>query len=177
MEAMAERDEGGRSALGVLAIGGGGLLVTQAVAAAVTKQSTHYSATTGDVLSDGLLAAGLLMALAGLEAARRTFAPRTVALAMAGQTAIVIAILATVAAGSEALNAVYVIGTVAWVAGLVGVAVASARSGDARWRPAIALPVVGLVALALADAGGAVLLGLIWLSLGVRVGRPRSSDL
>jgi hypothetical protein len=147
------------------------VLLAQAVAAAVTEQTDRYSATTGDVLSDALLGAGLLLSLAGLEALRRSLAPRMGALAIAGQAAIVLAIAATIVAGHEALDAVYVVGTVAWLAGMVGIAVAGIRSGQRQWRVAIALPAAGVIALALADAGGAVLLGILWLVLGVSIRR------
>lgn len=169
MEAIAMRTEREKSSLGLLAVFGGVVLAAQAVAAAVTDQSGKYSATTGDVLSDALLGAGLLISLAGLEALRRALAPRMGAVAIAGQAAIVVAIGATIAAGHEALNVVYVVGAVAWLIGLIGIAVTAGRSGDTRWRPAMALPLVGFVALGLADAGGAVLLGIVWLILGLAI--------
>jgi hypothetical protein len=172
MEAMTIGQERRKPGLGALAIGGGVILVAQAIAAAVTEQSSRYSGTTGDVLSDGLLAAGLLLALGGLELARRTLAPSTGALAIAGQAAIVVAIAATVVAGREVLDAVYIIGAVAWLVGSIGIAFAAWRSADRRWRPAVALPIAALAALGLADVGGPVLLGLIWLVLGTRFRRP-----
>jgi hypothetical protein len=41
------------------------VLVAQGVAAAATEQNTKYAGSTGDALSDGLLAAGLLLTLGG----------------------------------------------------------------------------------------------------------------
>lgn len=173
MEAMAMRSERECSGLGLIVALGGLVLVAQAVAAAVTQQSEKYSGTTGDILSDALLGLGLLVSLAGLEALRRALAPRIGAVAIVGQAAIVVAIGATIAVGHEALDAVYVVGTLAWLTGLMGIAVAAVRSGEARWRPAMALPVVGVLALALVNEGGAILLGVVWLILGVTI---RSAD-
>ena len=158
-----------RSGLKVLAIVGGVLLVAQAIATAATEQNEKYAGSTGDVLSDGLLAAGLLLTLAGLEALRRTLSATMGALAIAGQLALLISIIATMAAGREALDAVFVVGTLAWLVGLIGIAI-TAGSGDRNWRPALALPVAGIAALGFADAGGAVLLGLVWLVLAVQPG-------
>lgn len=112
-----------------------------------------------------MLAAGLLLTLGGLEALRRGLSP---AAAMEGQVALLISILATVAAGREALDAVFVVGTLVWLVGLIGIAIAAARTGERSWRAAIALPLAGLAALALQDAGGAALLGLVWLVLSPR---------
>lgn len=170
MEAMAMTKETGRASLKTVAIGGGILLVVQAVAAAATEQSEKYAGSTGDVLSDGLLAAGLLLTLAGLEALRRALSARMGALAIAGQLALVISVVATMAAGGEALDVVFVIGTLAWLIGLIGIAVVAGRSGDRHWRPALALPLAGIAALGLADSGGVVLLGLVWLVLAARLG-------
>jgi len=171
MEATIVRRETRRPELGTLALAGAILLLAQALAAAVTQQSGYpnYAGTTGDVLADALFAAGLLVGLAGLEAARRALAPRLGALAIVGQAALVIAILATVAANHDTLGGVYVAGTIAWLTGLVAIAVAAVRSRDALWLPAIALPPAGFSALAIGDAGGAVLLGLAWLVLGTRL--------
>ena len=72
---------------------------------------------------------------------------------------------------TEALDAVYLAGTVGWLIGSIGIAVAAGRSGDSRWRPALALPLAGLIALGLADAGGAALLGLVWVLLGAALRR------
>ena len=175
MEAMTTRTSVSRASLGRLAIAGGAVLVVQAVAAAATKQNTHYAASTGDALSDVLLGAGLLLALACVEALRRILSPRVGGLAVAGQAALVVSIAATIAAGHEVLDAVYIAGTVAWFAGLVAIAVGAWRSGDRGWWPAIPLPLAALVALALADAGGAVLLGLAFVVLGARALRTSSA--
>jgi hypothetical protein len=155
-----------KSTLGTVAIGGGLLLIIQAVAAAFTDQNESYSGSTGDAVSDVLLGSGLVLTLAALEALRHQLAPRLGALAIAGQAAIVIAIAATVVADREVLDPVYIAGAAAWLVGLIGLAVTAGRSGDARWRPAIVLPLAAFIALGLADVGGAALLGLVWVLLG-----------
>lgn len=170
MEAMARTNQADRPGLKILAIGGGVLLVAQAIATAATEQNEKYAGSTGDVLSDGLLAAGLLLTLAGLEALRRTLSARMGALAIGGQLALLISIVATMAAGREALDIVFVIGALAWLVGLIGIAVTAGRSGDRNWRPALPLPLAAIAALGFADAGGAVLLALVWLALAVRLG-------
>ncbi len=173
MEAMAMHDAAVRPGVRMLTTLGGVVLVAQGVAAAATEQNTTYAGSTGDVLSDGLLAAGLLLTLVGLDALRRALSQRMAALAMVGQVALLISILATVAAGREALDAVFVAGTLAWLIGLIGVAIVAARSPERFWRATIALPLAGLAALALQDAGGAALLGLVWLVLGARSATQR----
>ena len=168
MEAMAMHSAATRPAVRMLTTLGGVVLVAQGVAAAATEQNTKYAGSTGDALSDGLLAGGLLLTLAGLEALRRVLSRPMAALAMVGQVALLASILATVAAGREALDAVFVAGTLAWLVGLIGIAVAAARSRERFWQAAIALPLAGLAALAFQDAGGAALLGLVWIVLGAR---------
>ncbi len=170
MEAMAMRTQAARPGLRALAIGGGILFVAQAVAAAVTEQNEKYAGSTADVLSDGLLAAGLLLSLAGLDALRRMLSARMATVAIGGQLALLISIAGTIAAGREALDALFVVGALVWLVGLVGIAVAVGRSGERRWRPSLALPLAGIAALAFADTGGAVLLGLLWLVLAPRLG-------
>lgn len=167
MEAMALQRKASIPGVRMLTTIGAVMLVAQGVAAAVTEQNTRYGGSTGDILADGLLAGGLLLTLAGLEALRRVLSPRAAALATAGQIALVVAILATVAAGRELLDGVFIVGTLAWLAGLIGIAVTAARTRERRWRTAIALPLTGLAALAFAEAGGAVLLGLVWLALAI----------
>lgn len=173
MEAIATRGEASRPGLRILTAIGAVVLVAQGVAAAATEQNTKYAGSTGDVLSDALLASGLLLTLAGLEALRRVLTPWMAALAMAGQVALLISILATMAAGRETLDAVFVGGTLAWLVGLIGIAIAAGRSRERFWRPAIALPLTGLAALAFADAGGALLLGLVWLVVGAQTATQR----
>jgi hypothetical protein len=90
------------------------------------------------------------------------------AVAMVGQLALLISILASMAAGREALDAVFVVGTLVWLVGLIAIAIAAARSRKRFWRPAIAVPLAGLAALAFQDAGGGALLGLVWLVLSAR---------
>ena len=169
MGAIAMERHATKLGLKALAIGGGVLFVAQAAAAAATEQNEKYAGSSADLLSDGLLAAGLLLSLAGLQALRRMLRARTATLAIGGQLALLISIAATIAAGREALDALFVAGALAWLAGLTGTAVAAARSRDRRWRPALALPPAGIAALALADAGGAALLGLLWLVLTARL--------
>jgi hypothetical protein len=172
MEASTMRRQRTLPTLTGLAALSGVVLVAQAVVAALTDQNDRYAGSTGDALADSLLAAGLLLSLAGLVALRRTLARRTGALAIAGQATIVLAIAVTIAAGRESLDAVYIVGTVAWIVGLLGVAFLALRSHDPRYRPAVALPVAGLLALGLADSGGAVLLGLTWLVLSAGMRHP-----
>jgi hypothetical protein len=174
MEAMVARGATGRAAgLGTLAVGGGILLVAQAVFAALTEQSSYpnYAGTTGDAVSDVLFAAGLLVGLAAIEAVRGALAPRIGVLAMAGQAGLVVASLATVAANREALDLIYVLGTIAWLTGLVGVAASAFRSHSTLRSPVLALPPAAFAAVAFTNAGGAVLLGLVWLLLGARLRR------
>jgi hypothetical protein len=154
------------------ALAAGALLIAQGVAAALTRQTETYAPTTGDVLSDGLLAAGLLVALAALDGLRRLTAPRWGVLAMAGQAAIVVAIAASMAAERDILDWLYIAGTVGWIAGQIGMVVAVVRGGRPELRPALALPLASLTALALSDSGGAILLGLTWMVLA-RTSRPR----
>ena len=153
------------TALRRAALAGGLLLVAQGVAAALTHQNSSYAGTAGDALADGLLAAGLLVTLAGIEGLRRRTAARLGALAVIGQTAIVIAIVATMVAGRDILDGVYVAGTVAWIIGEIGIVAGAIRTRQADLRPALALPIASLAALALSDSGGAVLLGLLWIAL------------
>ena len=152
---------------------GGLVLVAQGVAAAATEQNTKYAGSTGDALSDGLLAAGLLLTLGGLEALRRVLSRRMATVAIVGQVALLISILATMAAGREALDAVFVVGTLSWLVGLIAIAIAAARTSERSWRAAIALPLAGLAALAFQDAGGGALLGLVWLVLSARSATQR----
>ena len=169
MEAIGMRGGASTAGLAKAAIGGGVLLMAQAVAAAVTEQNEKYAGSTADVLSDGLLAAGLLLTLAGLEALRRALSAGMATLALAGQLALLISIAATIAAGREALDPFYVVGALTWLVGLIGIAVAAGRSGERRWRAALALPLAGVAALAFADVGGAVVLGLVWPVLAARL--------
>ena len=142
------------------------VLVAQGVAAAATEQNTKYAGSTGDALSDGLLAAGLLLTLAGLEAVRRALSRRMAAAAIVGQVALLISILATMGRRTQkALDAVFVVGTLVWLVGLIAIAITAARRRERHWRAAIALPLAGLAALAFQDAGGGALLGLVWLVL------------
>ncbi len=168
MEAMAIDGAAVRPGVRMLTTVGGVVLVAQGVAAAATEQNTKYAGSTGDALSDGFLAAGLLLTLGGLEALRRVLSRRIAAAAMVGQVALLISILATMAAGREALDALFVVGTLVWLVGLIGIAIAPARSRERSWRAAIALPLAGLAALAFQDAGGGALLGLVWLVLSAR---------
>lgn len=168
MEAIAIDRTAVRPSVRMLTTLGAVVLVAQGVAAAATEQNTKYAGSTGDALSDGLLAAGLLLTLAGLDALRRALSRRMAAAAIVGQVALLISILATVAAGHEALDAVFVAGTLVWLVGLIAIAIAAARSRQRIWRAAIALPLAGLAALAFQDAGGGALLGLVWLVLSAR---------
>ena len=170
MEAIAITGQATKPRLKALAIGGGVLFVAQAAAAAVTEQNERYAGSRADLLSDGLLAAGLLLSLIGLEALRRMLSARMATLAIGGQLALMISIAATIAAGREALDALFVVGALAWLGGLSGIAVEAGRSGERRWRPSLALPLAGIAALAFADTGGAVVLGLVWLVLVARLG-------
>lgn len=173
MEAMAINSAAVSPGVRTITTVGGLVLVAQGVAAAATEQNTKYAGSTGDALADGLLAAGLLLTLAGLEALRRALSPRIAALAIVGQVALMISILATMAAGHEALDAVFVAGAVAWLVGLIGIAINAARPRERPWRATIALPLAGLAALAFHDAGGGALLGLVWLVLGARSATQR----
>lgn len=173
MEAMAIERTAVRAGVRMLTAAGGVVLVAQGVAAAATEQNTKYAGSTGDALSDGLLAAGLLLTLAGLEALRRVLSRRMAAVAMVGQVALLISILATMAAGREALDVVFVVGTLVWLVGLTAIAIAAARTSERSWRPVVALPLAGLAALAFQDAGGGALLGLVWLVLSARSATQR----
>lgn len=173
MQAMTVDRTASRPSVRMLTTVGGVVLVAQGVAAAATEQNTKYAGSTGDALSDGLLAAGLLLTLAGLEALRRVLSRRMGAAAIVGQVALLISILATMAAGREALDAVFVIGTLVWLVGLIAIAIAAARTGERSWRAAIALPLAALAALAFQDAGGGALLGLVWLVLSARSATQR----
>lgn len=175
MEAMAIRTSSTRSVAGALSVLGGLVLIGQAVAATLTDQNTSYRGSTGDVLADALLGAGLLLVLPGLQRLGATLPTRLGTLAVVGQAAIVVAIAATIAAGREALDIVYVVGAAALIVGSTGLAITSLRSRVAGWRPAIGLPIATVAALALTDAGGAVLLGLLWLLLGSDLTR-RAAD-
>jgi len=142
------------------------VLIAQAVAAALTDQHAHYQGSTGDLLSDGLLCAGLVLVLPGLHRLGATLAPRFGLAAVLGQGAVAISIAATVAVGHEALDVVYIIGAAALLIGSIAIA---ARAWYSQYRVAVALPMAIVAAFALADAGGAILLGLIWLALGARL--------
>jgi hypothetical protein len=157
------------NALRRAALATGCLLIAQGVAAALTRQNESYAGTTGDLLSDGLLAVGLIAGLVPLNMVRKRTTPRWGMLAMAGEAAIALAIVATIAAGRDILDGLYIAGTAAWIAGLIAIAVHVVRHRQAELRPAIALPLASLVALALTDAGGAILLGVAWIVLQARV--------
>ena len=174
MEAMTVRRQA-NAGLAQLTIVGGALLVIQAIASAFIDQSTNYSATTGDLLSDGLLGAGLLVTLAGLDSLRRTLAPRFGWFALAGQAAITLAIVATIAAAHEVLDGVYIAGTAAWLVGTVAMAVVAARTRGVD-KLVVILPVACVLSLALADTGGALLLGALWIVVGSRLRVDRAGD-
>ena len=84
-------------------------------------------------------------------------------------------IVATLAAGREVLDAVYIVAFVVWFVGLVLVAITTATAHDLpRWS-AVPLPLGALTATAFWAHGGSALLGAAWIALGLLLLRRTST--
>jgi hypothetical protein len=164
--------------LRALAIAGGLAFVAEGALELAHHQHEHFTVAT-DYLIEAAFAAGLLLTLAGLLAvhlrqerdlgAVGVWAFR---IAIAGQGALGVVALATLARGQDALGPLFPLAVVAWAAGTIAYAVATAR---ARVLPAWLAPALAfgtLVGIAL-NPGGTILLGALWLTLSATVAVER----
>jgi hypothetical protein len=137
-------------------------------------QHDHFSGA-ADYLIEAAFAAGLLLTLAGLFALHLrqerdlgSLGTWSFRVAFCGQGALGIVALATLARGQDALGPLFPVAVLAWVGGTIGYVVATGRAGVlARWV-CVALGVGTLVGIAI-NPGGAIVLGALWLTLGVLV--------
>jgi hypothetical protein len=153
----------------VVLIGLGALLTgVDGVIAITTHQAPKFVGSTADYLVESVFAAGLVAGLAVPAELSRGSRGRLAAagawLAGAGQAAVALAVLATVLQGRDVLGGVYVAGTVAWLAGSLGLAAGAPR---ARVLALCTVPAV-LIALGLFGAGGSLALSLLWTAVAVR---------
>ena len=172
----------GIAGLATIAMVGGAVLLLQAIVAVATSTPDSFTGTTSGYFSDGLSAAGLVLTIAGLIALRLVRATgdgrdgvTAIVLACVGQLGLVVSIVATLAAGREVLDAVYIVAFVVWFVGLVLVAITTATAHDLpRWS-AVPLPLGALTATAFWAHGGSALLGAAWIALGLLLLRRTST--
>lgn len=158
--------------LQTLAIGGALAYIAEGALELAHHQHDQFS-DAGDYLIEAAFALGLGLTLAGLFALHLrqerdlgsvgTWAFRVAA---AGQGALGVVALATIARGQDALGPLFPIALLAWVAGTIAYAVATARAAILpRWvGPVLA---VGTIVGILANPGGTIVLGALWLTFAV----------
>jgi hypothetical protein len=153
-------------ALGAVLMGLDGLILIP------THQSADFTGTTSDYIVESIFGAGLLAGLATpLELARRAggrAASAAAWLSALGQACVATSVLVTVIGGRDVLDTLYLVGTVAWIAGLVALAIAAPR---VRATALITIPAV-VVALALFGGGGPLALALAWGAVAARRSLP-----
>jgi hypothetical protein len=152
-----------------LVAGAGGVLaIVQAVAALVYPPSEKFAATGADYLGDGLFVVALALTLAGLWGLRDMTTgrvPHTAAgAALVGQSVIAVLVIATLFAGRDVLEALFIVGFGIEVIGLLVMAIASRRVLVGLLVPAL------VVTLAFFSSGGAAAFGLVWLAIAFRRG-------
>lgn len=141
-----------RSKVGLAAAG---LMLAQAVASLSLPPSPTYSGTTGDVVNDSLFAAGLIV-LAGFllqhDRAKSAWFSGGLATSALGCVLLSVAALATVAAGAERWDIIFVAGFVLTQLGWLAAAIGGRSLGAAVLMPGMVL------CLAFFDAGGGLAL-------------------
>jgi hypothetical protein len=164
--------------LRALAIAGGLAFIAEGALELAHHQHGRFT-DAGDYLIEAAFAAGLLMTLAGLLAVHlrqeRDLGPLgawAFRVATAGQGALGLVALATLARGQDALGPLFPLAVVAWAAGTIAYAVATARARVLpRWlAPSLAL---GTIAGIVLNPGGTIVLGALWLTLTATVAGER----
>jgi FtsH-binding integral membrane protein len=141
---------------------GGGLLVLTGVLCVATGVHDKFTGDRSDAIVECIWAVALLMSPVALSFSTRALDIRARVsgrLILAGQAAIALAILATVVAGHEVWNVVYVAGF-----GITVVAILAYAVLTRRWIVLVLAPAL-VLALAAFAAGGPILLGLAWLAV------------
>jgi hypothetical protein len=144
--------------------------------------------TEGDPLSsaadygiEATFAGGLLLTLAGFYALHLrqerdlpAFGAWAFRIAAAGQGLLGIVALATIMRGEDALGPLFPVGVLAWAAGTVAYAAATAKVGVLpRWvAPLLAVGTLAGIAL---DPGGTIVVGTVWLAIAGSVLGERSA--
>jgi hypothetical protein len=149
-------------------LAGVALLVLTGILCLTTGVHDTFNGDQSDAVVESVWAVALLLAPMVLaRVARRAEGLRraTAGLVVLGHVAIAAAVLATVVAGHEVWNGVYVAGFAIAVVGVIGFSL-----GARQWRPLVLVPAL-VVALAFFTAGGAIVLGLAWLVV-LRALRP-----
>jgi len=154
------------------------LLTAAGAVALIVSGITELLHAEGDPLSsatdygiEATFAAGLLLTLAGFyalhlrqERALPAFGAWAFRIAAAGQGLLGIVALATIARGEDALGPLFPLGVLAWAAGTLAYAAATAKAGALpRW--VAALLAVGTVAGIALDPGGAIVVGSMWVAV------------
>lgn len=150
------------SAPRLIGVIGGGLLVLTGVLCIATGVHDTFTGDSSDAIVESIWAVALLLSPVALSSATRDLDARArIAgrLILAGQAAIALAILATVIAGHEVWNAVYVAGFGVTVVATIAYAVLTRR-----WPVLLLVPAL-VLALAFFTAGGPILLGVAWLAV------------
>lgn len=150
----------------ILAAIGGGLAVVQAIAALLEAPGETFAGSRADYIADGLWAAALALTLAGLWELRHFKTGRLWQVAtygaLAGQTAIIIAVAATLAAGREVLDALFIGGFAVEVISVLILAVVGRSLLLGLLVPALVL------SLAFFAQGGAAAFGIVWVAISLR---------
>jgi hypothetical protein len=146
----------------LIGIIGGGLLVLTGVLCLATGVHDTFAGDNSDAIVESIWAVALLLSPVTLSSSSRALdtRPRVAGrLILVGQAAIALAILATVVAGHEVWNAVYIAGF-----GITIVATLTFAVLTRRWIVLLLLPAL-VLALAFFTAGGPILLGAAWLAV------------
>ena len=155
------------SSLAWIVVGiGGGLAIVQAVATVFDPPGESFTGSRADYIADALWAAALAMTLAGFWNLRHVKAGRTWQIAtyaaLAGQTLIAIAVAATLAAGREVLDVLFIAGFAVEVIAVIVLAVAGRSLMLGLLVPALVL------SLAFFGQGGAAAFGIVWVVISLR---------
>jgi hypothetical protein len=144
------------------------LLAIDGVIAIATHQGPKFAGTSSDYVVESIFAAGLVAGLAvPLELARRAEGRASAIsgwVAALSQACVATAVLVTVIESKEALNRVYIVGTLLWIAGSLALGLSRPRH---RWQ-AIALVPAVIIALAFFGVGGTLALALVWALIAAR---------
>lgn len=147
------------------AVAAGAAFVTEAVAELAHRQAETF-ASAGDYAIEALFAFALILGAAAWWSLRSSGAVASgrgrlgAAVAAAGQGALALSALATLAKGTDALGPVFMLGLLASLAGPAVVAFAGPRA-----RPLGAALAVGLIASFAVGTGGTAIIGLAWLAV------------
>ena len=145
---------------------GGGLAIAQAIAALLDPPGESFTGSRADYIADALWAAALALTLAGFWNLRHFKTGRTWQVAtygaMAGQAAIAIAVIATLAAGREVLDMLFIAGFGVEIISVLILAVVARSLVLGLLVPALVL------SLAFFAQGGAAAFGIVWLVISLR---------